>query len=185
VIPDATGMFRWARDEEQVRRVALLEKAPVFAGLPRRFLGRIGARLFEKGYEAGDVIFREGEPGRGLFVILEGSVAITRATSRGEQTLVTLAPGASFGELALIDDLPRSATARVTAPARLLILYRTDFEALVEGDRTVATIVMRNLLRMLAAYVRRTNALLAERGEPVPVDPASQTSPSLKTAGIP
>jgi CRP/FNR family cyclic AMP-dependent transcriptional regulator len=168
VFTEASRIFGWAKDVEQVRRAALLGKAPVFAGLPRRFLGRIAARLFEKGYETGDVIFHEGDLGRGLFVILEGAVAITRAGSRGEQTLVTLAPGASFGELALIDDLPRSATARVLSPTRLLILYRTDFEALVEGDRTVAMAVMRNLLRTLAAYVRRTNAALADRSDIAP-----------------
>ena len=144
-----------ARDPEQVRRVALLERAPVFAGLSRRLLGRLAAALFEKAYEAGDVVFREGDPGKGLFVVLEGTVAIGRTTPGGEEQLATLEPGDSFGELALIDDLPRSATARVVAPSRLLILYRTHFEALVEGDRGVALVVMRNLLRLLAAYVRR------------------------------
>lgn len=167
----------WAKDKEQVRRVALLSQAPVFAGLPRRFLSRIVAQLFEKGYDAGDVIFAEGEPAKGLFVVLEGSVSITRTGPRGEHTLVTLGPGASFGELALIDDLPRSATARILEPARLLILYRTNFEALVEGDRAIAMAVMRNLLRTLAAYVRRTNAILAERADTTPETTSSASMP--------
>ena len=158
----------WARDPEQARRIALLEQTPVFAGLPQRILGRLAAQLFEKAYAGGEPIFLEGDPGRGLYVILEGGVEITRATSNGEQRLASLGLGACFGELALIDDLPRSATARATAPSRLLILYRSHFEGLVEGDRRVAIIVMRNLLRTLAGYVRVANAPLAGRAEPSP-----------------
>ena len=68
--------------------------------------------------------------------------------------------------MALIDDLPRSATARVTQPTRLLILYRTHFESLVEGDRAVALAITRNLLRMLASYVRSFPACRAARRAP-------------------
>jgi CRP-like cAMP-binding protein len=145
----------WARDPEQARRVALLARTPIFAGLSRRLLGRLAATLFEKAYEPGEVVFREGDPGKGLFIIVDGAVVIARDLARGERLLATLGPGEAFGELALIDDLPRSATARVTVPSRLLILYRSHFEALVEGDRGVALIVARNLLRRLASYVRR------------------------------
>lgn len=154
---------RWlvrAQDPELIRRVALLERAPVFGGLSRRLLGRLAAALFEKAYAADDIVFREGDPGKGLFIVLDGSVAITRMTPSGEQRLATLESGDSFGELALIDDLPRSASARVVAPSRLLILYRSHFESLVEGDRAVALVVMKNLLRMLAAYVRRGTHVL-------------------------
>lgn len=174
--------FRWVRDQEQVRRVELLSHAPVFAGLPRRFLGRLAAQLFEKHYEAGDLVFSEGDPGNALFVVLEGSVAITRASSREEKTLHVMDAGSSFGELALIDDLPRSASARVVQASRLLILYRSNFDALVAGDRAIAMAVMRNLLRTLAAYVRRTNAILAERGED-PDDSAPAASP--RRLGLP
>lgn len=153
----------WARDPEQRRRAELLRRAPLFANLPRRLLGRLAARFFEKAYEPGEVVFHQGDPGRALFVVLEGAVSIIQTTAHGEHVLSTLGPGDCFGELALIDDFPRSATARVALPARLLILYRTDFEALVEGSRGIALIVMRNLLRALALYARRIP--LPERGD--------------------
>lgn len=160
--------FGWARDPEQARRVVLLEQTPVFAGLPRRLLGRVAVQLFEKAYAPGEVVFREGDPGKGLFVVLEGGVAITRATPDGEKLLISLGPGASFGELALIDDLPRSATARASVPSRLLILYRSHFEALVEGDRGIALVIMRNLLRTLAGYVRVASGASPDRTESMP-----------------
>jgi CRP-like cAMP-binding protein len=156
--------FSWAKDQELSRRVEILSQSPVFVGLPSAFLGRLSAKLFEKSYEAGDEVFHEGEPGRGLFVVWEGEVHLLAGDDgNGESTvLATLGPGSSFGELALLDEMPRSATARVVARSRLLILYRSDFEALVEADRALTLIVMRNLLRMLSAYVRRTNLQLAE-----------------------
>jgi CRP-like cAMP-binding protein len=147
----------WAQDPERKRRIALLERSPVFAGLSRRLLGRLTTVLFEKAYAPGEVVFEEGDPGKALFIVLEGQVAITRTRPGGVQMLVTLGPGESFGELALIDELPRSAAARVTEASRLLILYRSHFDALVEGgQRGVALVVMKNLLQILASYVRRS-----------------------------
>jgi CRP-like cAMP-binding protein len=157
--------------------VALLARTPVFAGLSRRLLGRLATQLFEKAYTPGDVVFREGDPGKGLFIVLEGAVAITQAAPGGDLVLRSLGPGACFGELALIDDLPRSATARVTAPSRLLILYRTDFEALVEGSPGIARVVLRNLLRTLATYVRRTNAADSHGAVAPAADPRSPGTP--------
>ncbi len=150
-VPDWLG---WVRDAEHARRVGILARTPVFAGLPRRLLARLAVQLFEKSYAPAELVFAEGDPGKGLFVVLDGEVEIVRETPQGPQRIVTFGPGTAFGELALIDDLPRSATARATAPTRLLILYRTHFEQLVAGDRSVALLVMRNLLRLLAGYVR-------------------------------
>jgi CRP-like cAMP-binding protein len=165
----ATGLERWigwARDPETVRRVETLARSPLFAGLSHRRLGRLTALTFEKRYAEGETVFAEGDPGKGLFVVLEGSVTISRSGSHGEEALATLGPGEAFGELALIDDLPRSATARVTAPARLLILYRSHFDRLVEGDRGTALQVMRNLLRRLAVYARRRDGAWPPRAGP-------------------
>jgi CRP/FNR family transcriptional regulator, cyclic AMP receptor protein len=150
------GWLSWATDPEQARRAPFLSGSPLFAGLPRRMLGRLATRFFEKVYHAGDVIFEEGDPGRALFVVVEGSVEITRATAKGPVVLNTLGPGAAFGELALIDDFPRSATARQGVDGRLLILYKSDFDALMEGNARIAVVVIRNVARQLTIYARRT-----------------------------
>jgi CRP-like cAMP-binding protein len=154
----------WATDPEQARRAPFLARSPLFAGLPRRLLARLATRFFEKAYRPGDIVFHEGDPGRALFVVVEGSVEITQARPEGEYVLVTLGPGDAFGELALIDDYPRSATARVATLGRLLILYKSDFDALMEGNARIAVVVMRNLSRLLAIYARRNPVLVAEPG---------------------
>ena len=160
------GWLSWATDPEQVRRAPFLSRSPLFAGLPRRLLGRLATRFFEKLYHAGDVIFEEGDPGRALFVVVEGSVEITRATAKGPVVLNTLGPGDAFGELALIDDFPRSATARQGTEGRLLILYKSDFDALMEGSARIAVVVMHNLARQLTIYARRTPVFPGAGPEP-------------------
>ncbi len=80
--------------------------------------------------------------------------------------LRTLGPSDAFGELALIDDFPRSATARVATLGRLLILYKSDFDALMDGNARIAVVVMRNLSRLLAVYARRVPVLAIKPGPP-------------------
>jgi CRP/FNR family transcriptional regulator, cyclic AMP receptor protein len=154
----------WAADPEQARRAPFLAGSSLFAGLPRRLLARLATRFFEKAYRPGEIVFQEGDPGRALFVVVEGAVEITQTRAQGEYLLCTLGPGDAFGELALIDDFPRSATARVATPGRLLILYKSDFDALMDGNARIAVVVMRNLSRLLAIYARRTPVLATERG---------------------
>jgi CRP-like cAMP-binding protein len=153
--------WRWLEqitDRELLLRLEVLERVPLFAGLSRRQLGKLLVKFFEKEYGPGEIIFNEGAPGKALFIILAGSVSICRAFGEGEKTLATLAAGGYFGELALIDDQPRFASARTTEASRLLILYRSDFEDLMEGQRTLAIQVMGNLLKTLAGYVRRSQS---------------------------
>jgi CRP-like cAMP-binding protein len=152
----------WAMDREQARRAPFLSHSPLFAGLPRRMLGRLATRFLEKAYYLGEFVFHEGDPGRALFVVVEGSVEIIQATPRGELIVRRLGAGDAFGELALVDDSPRSGSARIGKPARLLILYKSDFDALMEGEARIALVVLRNLSRMLAAYARRNPLVLTE-----------------------
>jgi CRP-like cAMP-binding protein len=159
-------------DPEQARRAPFLAHSPLFAGLPRRLLGRLATRFLEKAYHSGEVVFHEGDPGRALFVVVEGTVEITRAMPQGERVINTLGPGDQFGELALVDESPRSGSARVAAPTRLLILYKTDFDALMVAEARTAVVVMRNLSRILAAYARSNEALATKPApRPEPADP--------------
>jgi CRP/FNR family transcriptional regulator, cyclic AMP receptor protein len=153
--------WRWlaqVTDHDQLVRLEILEKVPLFAGLSGRQLGKLLVKFFEKEYGPGETIFNEGEPGKALFVVLAGSVSICRALNEGEELLAQLSAGGYFGELALIDDQPRFASARATEASRLLILYRSDFEELMEGQRVLAIQVMGNLLKTLAGYVRRSQS---------------------------
>ena len=140
-------------DPEQLRRLKLLAGVPLFAGLSRRQLGKLLVKLFEKRYAAEETIFREGDPGKALFIIQEGRISIARVAD-GDRPLAVLGPGAYFGELALIEDQPRFAGARADEETLLLILYKSHFDDLIEGHKALAVHIMENLLKTLAGYVR-------------------------------
>jgi CRP/FNR family cyclic AMP-dependent transcriptional regulator len=166
--------WRWlaqVTDQDQLLRLEILEKVPLFAGLSSRHLGKLLVKFFEKEYGPGETIFTEGEPGKALFVVLAGSVSICRALNEGEELLAQLSAGGYFGELALIDDQPRFASARATEASRLLILYRSDFEDLIEGQRVLAIQVMGNLLKTLAGYVRRSQSQTNGRNSTIVAKP--------------
>jgi CRP-like cAMP-binding protein len=170
-------------DHEQLLRLKVLENVPLFAGLTRRQLGKLLVKFFEKEYRTGETIFAEGEPGKALFIVLTGRVLICRALHDGEEMLATLSAGSYFGELALIDDQPRFASARAAEASLLLILYRSDFEDLMEGQRTLAIQVMGNLLKTLAGYVRRAQSQRNGRNSVIaaPAAVVDETMTTVKT----
>jgi CRP/FNR family transcriptional regulator, cyclic AMP receptor protein len=179
--------LRWLEqitDHEQLVRLNVLANVPLFAGLSRRQLGKLLVKFFEKEYRPDETIFTEGEPGKALFIVLRGSVLICRARDGGEEVLATLAPGAYFGELALIDDQPRFASARATEASLLLILYRSDFEDLMEGQRTLAIQVMSNLLKTLAGYVRRAQSQRNGRNNAATASPSAANKSGMTSETV-
>ena len=171
----------WMIDREQLRRLRLLGTVPLFAGLSRRQLGKLLVKLFEKQYRTGETVFREGDAGNALFIVLDGRVSITHALDGVEKSLATLSPGTYFGELALIDDQPRFATARADEDSTLLILYKTHFDQLIEGHKTLAIHVMGNLLKAVAGYVRVVQA----RGSIRPAPPRPSAAAAAEQSPMP
>lgn len=160
---------KWLTDPEQQRRLLFLAQVPLFNGLNRRQLAKLLVKLFEKQYRAGEIIFRESEPGKALFIVFDGKISIARAGDGFDKPIALLGRGAYFGELALIDDQPRFAGARAEEDALLLILYKSHFDELIEGHKALAIQVMANLLKTLAGYVRGEQA----RGSLRPAKPAA------------
>ncbi len=95
---------------------------PLFRDLDPAQLARILAIGETKGYRREQVIFREGDPGDGLFIVISGTVRISRHTSTGEEALAILEPNAFFGEMALIDYHPRAADAMANEDSELFFI---------------------------------------------------------------
>jgi CRP-like cAMP-binding protein len=127
----------------------MLGRVPLFIDLSGRELQRLGAACRQQDYAAGDVLLRQGEPGDTLFVIFSGRVQVTRhgdnATSRG---LTTAGPGEVVGDMALLDDLPHSATVTALEPTRVLALPVYDFRSALREEPDIT-------IRLLAAVSRR------------------------------
>jgi len=114
--------------------VEQLSRVPLFSGCSRRDLQTIARVVKDIDHGAGTVIAREGEPGIGLFVIVDGYADVTI----GGVKKATLGPGDFFGEIALLRDVPRTATVRATTALRLHALDRDTFVSTVTGHAASA-----------------------------------------------
>jgi CRP-like cAMP-binding protein len=132
--------------------VRALTSVPLFANLPPAVVDAIAAKVRRRRYGDGEVIFHEGDPGRSLCVIETGRVKIVSVSEQGQEALLAvMGPGEFFGELALFDDMPRSADVVAMELTQTLNLAREDFFAII--DRFPA--VSRQIFSVLAAQIRR------------------------------
>ncbi len=126
--------------------VQLLGNVKLFENVEQKELERIAGSFKERTFNAGDVIAAEGSSGIGFFVIESGTAKATH----GELVIAELGAGASFGEVALIDEGPRSATVTAETELKCWGLSAWEFRPLAETNATVAW----NLARIVASYVR-------------------------------
>jgi CRP/FNR family transcriptional regulator, cyclic AMP receptor protein len=132
--------------------VESLARIPFFAGLDAAALERVAAGTRSRRFRRGEVIFHVGDPGDALFIIVTGQVKISVPSETGDEAiLATLGPGDVFGELALLDGAPRSATATALSAMEAVVLPRDRFRDLVATEPAVRDA----LLASLAAELRR------------------------------
>lgn len=142
-------------------REAQLSRVPFFEGLTPEALALIAQVTTEESHGRGERIFGFGERGDRLFIILEGKVRISREVSgMGEEALAVLGVGEVFGEMALLDDSPRSADAIVHERCRLLVIRKEAFDDLLFLHKDLAYEVLWNCVRLFAARLRETNEKL-------------------------
>ena len=133
---------------EQV--LELLRKVDLFEGLPEGQLREVAAIVEGLELDEGEVLFQEGEPGDAFYAVFSGAVEIVKRTASGTEKMAIRRTGEAFGEMALLDDAPRSATARAIEETRLVTISRESFQALLGGD-SLATRVLRALSKALRA----------------------------------
>ncbi len=151
-------LFQWAFDRENDERLSLLRQVSLFKGLSRKLLLKLLLDLVEKEYQQGDLIFAEGDTGKALYIILNGSVEIVKRCSNQDRVLAILSAGSFFGELALIDQVPRFASATATEKTTLLIMYKSYFDNLLKADNAISSRLLLNIVEILTAYVRKNHA---------------------------
>jgi CRP/FNR family transcriptional regulator, cyclic AMP receptor protein len=151
---------RWKRSTPEVDRIQFLKTVPFFDRLSNRQLKSVSDIMFERTYDGDESIFEEGQPGAALFLILHGKVAIEIYRETSTTRLAVLEKGAFFGEMALLDDTPRSANARALEPTRTLALYRNDLNELVQRDAKTGCQIFRSLAGTLGDRLRLTNELV-------------------------
>src|SRR6185503_1008906 len=93
---------------------------------------------FGKEFPRGTFLFHEGDPGKEMFVLQAGKISISKKVRDVEKVLATLGPGEFFGEMAIISNKPRNASAEVVEDAKLLVIDPKTFEAMIRGNSEIA-----------------------------------------------
>jgi CRP-like cAMP-binding protein len=105
---------------------------------------------FGKEFSTGTVLFREGEPGKEMFVIQSGRIAISKRVRDAEKVLAVLGPGEFFGEMSIISNRPRNATATVSEDAKLLVIDPKTFEGMIRGNAEISVRMIKKLAERLS-----------------------------------
>ena len=143
--------------------IGFLLEVDMFAVLDVSELSEIVSIMDIQHYSKGDVIFSEGDIGDAWYTIFDGSVAVERNNHFYDgATVAHLAPKSCFGEMAILDDAPRSATITVEESTRLLRFSRAKFERLLDGQSLGAYKLVYGMACILAQRQRRLNNKLSE-----------------------
>lgn len=139
--------------------IQVLENVPIFEHLTAKELSEVVQLTHERTYKKDEHVFKKLAPSEGMYVILDGKVLITDSDTK--TIFATLESGDFFGELALLDEEPRSASAISTMPSRLIGFFRTDLLTLMKRSPELGNKILLNLSRILGERLRRTNQELA------------------------
>jgi CRP/FNR family cyclic AMP-dependent transcriptional regulator len=144
------------REEDRVAKPRLetaLSTVPLFDGLSKRQLRKVGSAAQVVECTSGHPIVREGEPGDAFFVVLSGQAKVT---VKG-RTVSRCLPGDHFGEISLLDGGPRAATVASETPMTMLVIRRNDFQKVLAADPRLIL----SLMESLARTIRRVDRSLA------------------------
>jgi CRP-like cAMP-binding protein len=143
--------------------VDALRRCALFTDVREEALGDVARQLRRRRFRKGEVIFHQGDPGESLHVVASGAVKIVLPSPEGEEAIIaTLRPGDFFGELALLDDAPRSATAVALEASETLALPRAVFRELLDRDPRLRDALLAGLaheLRRLTTHVEELHFL--------------------------
>ena len=137
-----------------MEELELLRTVPIFSELTDDDVASLARLSSRRRYPKDQVVFFENEEGDFFFMILEGRIKVTILGDDGREVILTvLGPGDFFGEMALLDNEPRSATAIAVEDSELLSLHRTDFQTVLTENRSITSA----LIKSLTARLRKAN----------------------------
>jgi len=135
------------------RRVELLAGCPLFKGIDDEGLAALAERAAQVDFPAGHVIARQGEIGTGFFVVIEGQVRVVR----DGKLVATLGAGEFFGELSVLDRMPRNAMVAAEVPTTCLALASWDFEAVLLEQPALTLAILRGVATRLREVTEPTH----------------------------
>ena len=150
--------------------INFLVATPLFQGLDASERGDVARIMEVQRLDDGERVFHEGDDGDAWYVVFEGEAQVRKHTSSGNGEIARLTPGACFGEMALLDGMPRSATVIASGPLTVFRFRRTRFDGLLDRGSLGAYKLVAAMARTLSQRQRRlthqVSELLAEREPP-------------------
>lgn len=138
--------------------VEAIGKIPIFAEFTQQQLEIVAGYMAFFEISEGDVVFLEGEKGDYMCFVVKGRLQVSKKSESGDlQVLAELEQGSSVGEMALLDDFPRSANVIAVDDTKFVILSRDGFEALLEAHPEVGVSMLKGITRVLSMSLRRTS----------------------------
>jgi CRP-like cAMP-binding protein len=136
--------------------LTIIERNRLFQGLPPATLLQLAQLAVRRPCAEGAIVFSQGDPGDSLYGVVTGKIRISASSRSGKEVFLNIMePGDSFGEIALLDGQPRTATACAMAPSELVIIRREHFLAMLEREPKLVN----HLLQLLCQRVRWTSGL--------------------------
>lgn len=147
-----------ARSFREGTTEAVLQNVPAFIILSPRELKEVAAIVHKREYQAGEPVFYQGDPGLGMYIIQDGEVAISLAEEDGtHRELAILHAGDFFGEVALLDESPRSASVICRTKCSLIGFFRPDLFQLIDKNSRLGLKIVLKLAEIVAARLRSTD----------------------------
>jgi cAMP-binding proteins - catabolite gene activator and regulatory subunit of cAMP-dependent protein kinases len=141
----------------------VLSKVPAFVNLAPRELKEVAAIVHKREYRSGEPVFYQGDPGLGMYIVKDGEVSIVIQGKDGnERELALFGDGDFFGELALLDESPRSANAVCKTECTLIGFFRPDLFELIEKNTTLGIKIVLKLAEIVAQRLRHTDKELSK-----------------------
>lgn len=142
------------QEKEEKGILSVLKQVPIFHDLNHREIKTVEKILHRRTYKENEIIFSEDEPGAGMYIIEDGKVFIK--AGKDEKVLAALSNGDFFGEMALLLESPRTATAVAKSPLKMLGFFQPDLFHLLETKPRTGNKILQRLAQMIAERLRQT-----------------------------
>lgn len=141
----------------------ILENVDIFQGQTREHLDLIAAEMKTRVHRTGDMLFREGDSGDELFIIISGAVAVFITNDEDQEVILSeLGQGSYFGEMSIIEEAPRSASCRVIEDGEFMILHSADFFRIRRTLPEPAAKILNNMLSIIVGRLMNTGAFITQ-----------------------
>ncbi len=155
--------MRFFSADTNAQKVGMLKSIPIFHELSRKELLEVNELLHERVYEKDEIVFEEGDPGHGFFVIVSGKLRVMPSIEALKTACLEIGPGELLGELALFDEGPRTATVVAVERTVTVALFQAEFSKLLTNHKGIGVKVLAEIARTL---IRRSRQVLLHQKHP-------------------